>query len=132
MQDQNETTWMHYQEDVSVPVSKNYFYKKKETQLVVNYHCGVYSDRDIKMCHCSFSAIFINQFQWVKRIDKSLKQFFSVGEFHINETFRIRGLITTKNIFSTLFGQIWFKKIRIVCLRWNLAPTLIQICCIRW
>ena len=59
MQDQNETTWMHYQEDVSVLLSKNYFYK---TELVVNYHSGVYSDRDIKMCHCSFSAIFKNQF----------------------------------------------------------------------
>ena len=40
---------------------KNYFYDK-EIQLVVNYHYGVYSDRDIKMCHCSFGAIVKNNF----------------------------------------------------------------------
>ena len=35
MQNQNETIWMHYREDVSVPLSKNYFYKKKKLSLLL-------------------------------------------------------------------------------------------------
>ena len=60
-QNQKESALMHYNEDLSVPVSNNYFYNK-EIQLVVDYHCGVYGNRDIKMSYSNFSTISKNHF----------------------------------------------------------------------
>ena len=63
------------------------------------------------------------------------KIFVLVKEFHSNwKILEFPGywsFIMIDKIFPALFGQIWSKKSKLVCLRWNLTSRLIRICWIQ-